>query len=72
MFNVLNLNLREIKEGILNLITGNQLTQSQKSFINLEGKVNYELNEKFKNLNTFILYEEIDCLSSTARKFHLC
>jgi hypothetical protein len=67
MFNVLNLNLKEIKEGILNLITGNDLSQSQKSFINIEEKSIFQMDEKFKKLNTFILFEDYENLSSTAR-----
>ena len=68
MFQTLNQNLKEIKEGILNVITGRELSTTQKMFISLEKDIKKEVNKDFKELNTFILYEESEELSTTARK----
>lgn len=66
MFKILNQNLREIKDGIVNLITGGELSSSQKSFINSAKNQTQKPDDRFKTLNTFILYQDVDMLSSTA------
>jgi hypothetical protein len=59
--------LREIKDGILNLITGKDLAPEQMDFFSFEKEELSFKDSKLKELNNFVLFEELDSLSSTAR-----
>ena len=63
LFQGVNQNLKLIKEGVLNIITGNTLSPAQKDCIFLEGKTR---PDKVKELNSFLLFQEEEDLSSTA------
>ena len=65
LFQGVNQNLKLIKEGVLNLITGKILSPAQRNFISLDGKTQFK---KIKELNSFLLFCEEEHLSSTAGK----
>ena len=68
LFDSLNQNLREIKDGILNLITGNGLSEEQSKFICHEKREIDNEALKLQEVNNFILFKDFGCVSSTARK----
>lgn len=60
MFEVINKDLRQLKDGIINILTNKSLTSPQKQMIlNKRYEIDHSF-ETFKNINCFILYENLN------------